>query len=359
MSASSPAPPLRIGHFNFDVPAIQGALSGFSDLPMRRVARSFGCVYAMNEVVLDELVLLPGKLQAEILNVADDDHPVAGQLLGGVPETFAGAAKLLVQAGYDVVDINFGCPVKKVVGRHRGGYLLSEPRTALEIVSRVRDAVPSHVPLTIKMRRGVDDTTLAKEQFDEIFEGAFARGVDAICVHGRTVQQRYVGPSRRSFLGELKARHPDKVILGSGDMFSAQDAQDLLTQTGVNGAWIGRGAIGAPWIFRQLRQLLVDGVTPTLPTFSEQRAAIWLHHREHVRVHGTSLGNRMTRKVAIKYAEAHPHSAAVVDAFCRVTDSDTVEALLQRFYDEAYADDHFGPVVAKAGPGNLVAAGAC
>ncbi len=351
--------PLQIGHLRFDVPAIQGALSGFSDLPMRRVARAFGCVYTMNEVVLDELVVLPGKLQQEILHVADDDHPVAGQLLGAVPETFATAAKMLVEAGYDVVDINFGCPVKKVVGRHRGGFLLSEPRTALEIVSRVRDAVRPGVPLTIKMRRGLDDSVQAAEQFEEIIEGAFARGVDAVCVHGRTVVQRYIGPSRRSFLAGVKARFADKTILGSGDMFTAHDAKDLLDETGVDAAWIARGAIGAPWIFEQIRGLLLEGKAPTPPSFTDQRRAVWLHHRELVKVHGPTMGLRMSRKLAIKYAEAHPKHEEVVAAFCACVRSDDVEGLLQRYYDEDFAEDHFGPVVDRAGAGNLVAAGAC
>lgn len=349
---------LQIGKLALDVPAIQGALSGFSDLPMRRVARAFGCVYAMNEVVLDELVVLPGKLQQEILRVADDDHPVGGQLLGATPETFAAAAALLVDAGYDVVDLNFGCPVKKTVGRCRGGYLLSEPRTALQIVSRVRDAVRPEVPVTLKMRRGLDDGALAEDMFWEIIEGAFARGVAAVCVHGRTVQQRYVGPSRRSFLTEVKRRFPDRVILGSGDVFTAADAVALLEDTGVDGAWIARGAIGAPWIFAEVAHLLQTGRPRAPPSFAEQRRAVWLHHRESVALHGRELGNRFFRSVAIKYAEAHPAADLVKAAFCACRKNLEVEATIARYYDEEFAEDHFGPVLAKVGPGNLVAAGA-
>ena len=351
--------PLQLGNLRLDVPAIQGALSGFSDLPMRRVARAFGCVYAMNEVVLDELVVLPGKLQQEILHVEDDDHPVAGQLLGSRPETFATAAGMLVNAGYDVVDINFGCPVKKVVGRHRGGYLLSEPRTALEIVERVREAVRPGVPLTVKMRRGLDDSAMAEEQFWEIIEGAFARGVDAVCVHGRTVQQRYIGPSRRSFLADVKRRFPNKTILGSGDVFTADDVKAMLDETGIDGAWIARGAIGAPWIFQQVRELLQHGTAPVPPTFTEQRRAVWMHHRECLKAHGFEMGSRMSRKLAIKYAEAHPRADVVVAAFCDCRQSSELEGLLKQWYDDDYADDHFGPVVARIGAGNLLAAGAC
>lgn len=350
--------PLRLGKLELPVPAFQGALSGFSDLPMRRVARAFGCVYAVNEVALDANVLKPGKLQDEILRIKDDDHPVGGQLLGARPESCASAAARLVEAGYDVVDVNFGCPVNKVLGRHQGGYLLSDPRTAKAILSRVRDAVPPHVPLTVKMRRAMDDSGLAEEMFWEILEHAFSVGVDGVCVHGRTVAQKYVGPSQRSFLAKVKATWPTRVIMGSGDLFSADDVVAMLEETDVDGAWVGRGGIGAPWIFAAVAHRLRTGEHAPPPSFSDQRRAIWLHHTESLKLHGRELGSRLFRSAAIKYAEAHPRSEDVKRAFydCRVPDD--VEAALARYFDEALAEDHFGPVRHREGPGNLVAAGA-
>src|SRR6185369_8856136 len=133
------------------------------------------------------------------------------------------AAKRLVEAGFDVIDINFGCPVKKVLGRCRGGFHLSQPDIALEIVSRVREAVPAHMPVTLKMRRGIDDSQQSRDNFFLIFDGAFARGAAAVTVHGRTVEQRYVGPSRWEFLREVKQHAPQRTVLGSGDLFTAQD----------------------------------------------------------------------------------------------------------------------------------------
>lgn len=349
---------LSLGSLRLPVPAIQGALSGYSDLPMRRVARAFGCVYAMNEVVLDELVVLPGKLREQILHVADDDHPVGGQILGATPETFAAAASLLVDAGYDVVDINFGCPVKKTVGRSRGGYLLSDPETALDIIARVRDAVRPEVPVTVKMRRGLDDDAASEEKFWRILDGAFARGVAAVCVHARTVTQRYVGPARRPFLRDVKRKHPDRTILGSGDVFHARDVVDLLENHGVDGAWIGRGAIGAPWIFAEVEHLLRTGTERAPPSFVEQRRAVWLHHKESIALSGRELGNRFFRSAAMKYAEAHPSSDVVKAALFAARTYEDVERALATYWDESYAEDHFGPVVAKVGPGHLVAAGA-
>src|SRR2546421_1859844 len=123
------------------MPAIQAALSGYSDRPMRVVARRFGAELAMAEVVLDELVILKGKLRTRLFEIGNDDHPIGGQLMGSRPEQFAQAANDLVEAGYDLIDINFGCPVKKVLGRCRGGFLLTEPETALAIVKSVFESV--------------------------------------------------------------------------------------------------------------------------------------------------------------------------------------------------------------------------
>src|SRR6185503_17280415 len=150
------------------MPAIQAALSGFSDRPMRMVARHFGAELAMAEVVLDEHVLLHGTHRKRILRIGEDDHPIGGQLMGSRPEQFGEAAHELVEAGYDLVDINFGCPVKKVLGRCRGGFLLTEPPTALAIVKAVVDSVGGRRPVTLKMRRGFDDSPQSERNFFSI-----------------------------------------------------------------------------------------------------------------------------------------------------------------------------------------------
>ena len=151
-----------------------------------------------------------------------------------MPRTVPGAVKL-VEAGFDWVDVNFGCPVKKVLGKCRGGYLLSEPKTALGIVARVRDALPPDVPVTVKMRRGMDDSPESRDKFFTILDGAFAAGVAAVTVHGRTVQQRYIGPSQWDFLAEVKRHVGERTILGSGDLFSAEDCLRMMRETAVDG----------------------------------------------------------------------------------------------------------------------------
>src|SRR5579863_6799408 len=168
--------PLRIGGLDIGFPVVQAALSGYSDMAMRLLARRLGASYSLCEVMLDRIVLQGGKkARRKWARLCEEEHPVGGQLMGSDPAEFGPAAAELAAAGFDVIDINFGCPVKKVLGRCRGGFLLSQPATALEIVSRVREAVPPEKPVTVKMRRGLDDTSQSRDSFFTIFDGAFAR----------------------------------------------------------------------------------------------------------------------------------------------------------------------------------------
>jgi tRNA-dihydrouridine synthase B len=245
-----------------------------------------------------------------------------------------------VAAGFDVIDINFGCPVKKVLGRHRGGFLLGQVDTALEIVSKVREAVPPHVPVTVKMRRGLDDSAESRDKFYTIFDGAFERGVAAITVHGRTVEQRYVGPSRWEFLRELKRHAGSRVILGSGDLFTPQACLDMIVQTGVDGVTAARGAIGTPWIFSQARALAAGLPLPEPPSVFEQREVISEHYRLAESIYGQKIGGRQMRKFGIKYSQLHPQGKEVRDAFVAVTSTDQWPGVLERWYSEDLPGRH-------------------
>ncbi len=312
--------PLQIGSLKLDFPVVQAALSGYSDMPMRVLARRLGASYTLCEVMLDTFIvaLKPRQRNRHYLEVADEEHPTGGQLMGADPEVFAPAAVRLVERGFDVIDINFGCPVKKVLGRCRGGFHLSQPDVALEIVRRVRDAVPPAIPVTVKMRRGIDDSAESREKFFQIFEGAYDLGVAAITVHGRTVMQRYQGPSRWEFLRELKRIAADRVVLGSGDLFNAQACLDMMRYTGVDGVTVARGAIGNPWIFSQVRALAAGRPLPDPPSIFEQRDVIREHYRLSEELHGAERCLPDMRKFAIKYAQLHPRHVEVRTDFCQV-----------------------------------------
>jgi len=326
--------PLCIGNVNIDFPVVQAALSGYSDGPMRRIARRLGAPYTLCEVLLDKFVLTCGKKTRRMLQVTDEEHPVAGQLMGSRPEDFGPAAIKLVEAGFDVIDINFGCPVKKVLGRCRGGFLLTVPETALEIVRRVRDALSPQIPVTLKMRRGMDDSSESRDNFWTIFEGAFAAGAAAITVHGRTVQQRYIGPSQWSFLKEVKERHPTRTVLGSGDLFTAARCLDMIRETKVDGVTAARGAIGNPWIFREARALAAGLPLPAPPSLFEQREVIAEHYRLAEECYGPEKCGRIMRKFGIKYAQLHPEPLAVREAFVKVHQTHEWKDVLDHWYRE-------------------------
>lgn len=328
--------PLRLGHVPIGFPVVQAALSGYSDMAMRVLARRLGASYSLCEVMLDRLVLEGGKkARRKWASLADEEHPVGGQLMGSDPTQFGPAAAELATAGFDVIDINFGCPVKKVLGRCRGGFLLSQPATALEIVSRVRDSVPADKPVTVKMRRGLDDSPRSRDHFFEIFDGAFARGVAAITVHGRTVQQRYIGPSRWAFLAEVKRHAGARTVLGSGDLFTPHDCLRMFAETNVDGVTVARGAIGNPWIFRQVRDLAAGLPLDEPPRLPEQREVIREHYRLALEIYGPQVAGRQMRKFGIKYARLHPCPLEVRDAFISVREPADWLAVLERWY----ADD--------------------
>lgn len=324
---------LRIGDLQVRLPAVQAALSGYSDRAMRVVARRRGAELCMAEVVLDKLVLVKGKLRDRLLRIGPDDHPIGGQLMGAEPEQFGLAAAELVAHGYDLVDINFGCPVRKVLGRCRGGYLLTTPAVALDIVKSVLDRVGGRKPVTVKMRRGFDDSLESEKNFFDILDGAFELGVASVTVHGRTVEQRYVGPSNRDFLRRVKAHAGSRVILGSGDVFAPEDVPEMRRATGVDGCWIARGAIGNPFIFREVRALLDGLPLPEPPSIAEQRDALAEHLALTAEEVGPDRAGVVLRKTGIRYADLHPCRDEVRKAFIEARTTGDVEAVLSRYYD--------------------------
>ncbi|MHB8898856.1 MAG: tRNA dihydrouridine synthase [Thermoguttaceae bacterium] len=327
---------LRLGSLQLDSAAILAALSGYSDWPMRRICRRLGASYTICEVLLDQFVVdvTKGRKARRFLRVDDADHPAGAQLMGSQPQQFAAAALRLVEAGFDCIDINFGCPVKKVLGRCRGGYLLSDPQTALEIIGRVRDTVPAALPVTVKMRRGMDDSTASRDRFFTIYDGAIALGVAAVTVHGRTVRQGYQGRASWDFLRQLKQYAPQRTLLGSGDLFSAQACLDMLRQTKVDGVAIARGAIGNPWIFQQFHALSQGRPLPPPPALFEQREVIAEHYTLAEELYGAQRCCPLMRKFGIKYSRLHPRPEEVRDAFIRVRNPEDWRDVLESHYHE-------------------------
>jgi nifR3 family TIM-barrel protein len=337
---------LTIGELKIPHPFAQAALSGYSDLPMRRVARRHGAAYAVGQVVLGRNVTHASDWQRRVLQVPADDHPVGAQLMGADPREFGPAARALADAGYDVIDINFGCPVHKVVRRCRGGWLLADPPVALEIVERVLDALGGDRPVTVKMRRGLDDSGQSERRFFTILDGVFARGAAAVTVHARTVQQRYAGRSAWGFLRRVKRHVGDRVVLGSGDLFRAADAVAMLRITGVDGVSLARGAIGNPWIFRDCLALQAGRPLPPPPSMAELRETLWSHFREAAAFYGPRDGGMIMRRHAMRYSRFHTMPRKVREAFNAMKQADAFATLLDAWFppDEAQGASGRGPV---------------
>src|SRR4051812_39309439 len=368
---------MRIGPVQLSTPFCQAGLAGYSDRAMRLVARRRGCPYAVTEALLDVILLAGGLGLKKSIDINDEDHPVAGQIIGSEPDTMARAARIVAERGYDVIDLNFACPVKKIKNKARGGHMLKDVPRALSILKAVRDVLPPHVPTTVSIRKSFDDTPEASDRFYEILDAAWAHGYAAVRVHGRTVEQKYLGPATWDALRDVKARYPDRTILGSGDVFTAEDAVRMYRQTGVDIVWIARGAIGNPWIFEHARTLLESSsLSPVLrgegrgegrealgcelrdlqndvsnpspqpsprrtgeresellpPTIHQQRDALREHFSLAMELHGEQLAGRRMRKMGIKYSRFHPLAAEVKTRFINVRSLRDWTDVLDRFY---------------------------
>lgn len=353
----------------FDAPFFQAGLAGYSDAAMRIIARRQGCPYCVTEALLDRTLLAGGRGfdKADLGELhdnvpgGDEDHPIAGQIMGSDPDEMAAAAfkmieqgrrppkayRMMVETGLDhdetkpnpaqttfqAIDVNLACPVKKIKSKARGGHWLRDPDGAIAILRAVREAVPAEIPCTVKLRRGSDDSATAEHNFYRIFDAAYELGYAWATVHGRTVEQKYIGPSRWTFLRDLTRARPDRIILGSGDVWTVNDIWRMIEYTGVHAAAVARGCIGNPWIFKQARQMMA-GQAPTRPTIAQQRAVLLEHFNLSAIVNGERLAGRLMRKFGIKFAQHHPNPMPVKAAFVKV---ETTEHWL------AALDEHYNP----------------
>jgi len=322
--------PLRIGAIPIDFPVGLGALAGYSDLPYRLVCRSLGVPYCVTEAMLDRQVLLEGKLRKRLIRLDPADHPVGGQIMGTEPKVMAEAARSLDRMGFDIIDLNFACPVRKVVSHKRGGALMNDPDRALDIVRAVVDAVPGR-PVTVKLRRSFREADKTHEVFWAIARGAFEAGVAAIAVHARSVEQKYTGRADWGFLAALKCEFPDRTILGSGDVMSPTDALRMLDETGVDGVLAARGAIGNPWFFEQARDLAA-GRPPRKPGLDEQREVIYRHFRLACEAYDPQRGLKILRHFSLQYAKMHPRRTDLRNALVAVRTEEQWRAVIDAFY---------------------------
>ncbi len=323
---------LKLGHIELDVPFFQASLSGYSSYAMRVLARRFGCPLTLTGVMLAKSMANPRVLRASQFRPGADEHPLGAQILGKVPATMAKAAADLRTAGYDLIDLNFACPAPKVLRRGRGGALLNDPDTVIDILKAVQEAVDC--PILMKLRTGVDHKPSSQNNFWEIIDRSVRRGVDALVIHGRTVSQRYRDKADWDILAEIKRQFPTATILGSGDIFDAQTAMDRLRETGLDGFIVARGAVGNPWIFRDLRCLVENRPIPPEPTLTEQGAVMLDHFHTILEGYQEKRAVGYFRKFLVRYARRHPQRKQVLAELMQAMTQSDVEAGIKKHYTE-------------------------
>ncbi len=248
-------------------------MAGCTDLAYRLISRSYGMEFCFLEMVSAEGLVRGNDNTEELMQTLPEDKPLGAQIFGCRPEAMQEAAKKIEDMGYDLLDINFGCPVPKIAGKGAGSALLAKPDEAREIFKAVVKAVKK-IPVTVKMRLGVKDAS--GQEAATIAAIAEACGLDAITVHGRTREQGYSGNADYEAIGRVKATVKIPVI-GNGDILSGEDALRLKKISGCDGVMIGRGGLGNPWIFRQVEHALKGLEAPQAPSFEERKKALLRH----------------------------------------------------------------------------------
>ncbi|MAE67132.1 MAG: tRNA-dihydrouridine synthase [Phycisphaeraceae bacterium] len=329
---------VRIGSITLDAPFFQAGLAGYSDAAMRLVARRHGCPYCVTEAMLDQFLIQGGK-GVRAAELRDEDHPIAGQLMGSHPQDIADGARVLIGLGYDVVDVNLACPVRKIRRKCRGGHLLSVPDEAIAILDAVAQSVAGEVPCTVKLRRGTDDSPEAAAAFERIFEAARRLGYAGAVVHGRTVVQKYLGPSSWPFLRKLVDQYGCSdgfVIGGSGDVWTASDIERMRSEAGVELVSVARGCIGNPWLFAQARALANGDPDAAArpPTIHQQRDVLREHFELSMSLHGQRRAGMLMRKFGIKFSLHHPRAEQVKRAFISVASLEDWRAVLETWFEQ-------------------------
>lgn len=322
----------NISGIKLDIPVFQAPLSGYSDYAMRQVSREFGCPLTFAGVMLAKSAANPRVLRRREFQPGEDEYPVGAQILGREPDVMVAAAKGLEQVGFDIIDLNFACPVAKVLRRGRGGALLDEPGLLLDISRKVRDAVK--VPVTVKLRTSVNSSSESMKNFWQIIENIPDTGIDMVVVHGRSVAKLYRGTADWDMLGKIKQRLPDMLVGGSGDVFTAEAAETLIKDIGLDAVAVARGAIGNPWLFAQMKAKFRGRELPAQPTLAQQ-ALVLRHHYEMVsKLHPEVKSIGYFRKFLTRYCKLHPQRKKVQAAMMAVKRASDLLRVIEENYNQ-------------------------
>lgn len=296
---------MKIGNVDIKGNVALGPMAGVTDLPFRLLCKEQGCDLMYTEMVSAKAILYNNKNTYELLRTTDSERPVAVQLFGSDPDIMTEIALRLEEQPFDIIDINMGCPVPKIVNNHEGSALMLEPKLVEKILTKMAGALKK--PLTIKIRKGFDDDRVNAVEIARI---AQACGVSAIAVHGRTRAQYYAGCADWDIIRQVKEAVSIPVI-GNGDIVDGITAKKMMDETGCDGIMIGRAARGNPFIFNQVKKYLEDGTVVEKPGMPQIRDMILRHCRMLIEEKGDYTGIREMRKHVAWYTAGYPHSAEI------------------------------------------------
>lgn len=320
---------ISIGNVNLSSNVFLAPMSGVTDLPFRKLVKEFGAGLVVSEMIASRAMILETRQSMQKCAILSEDASGASvQLAGCDPQVMAEAAKMNEDLGAKIIDINFGCPVKKVVGGNAGSALMRDEKLAAAILEATVKAV--NIPVTVKMRKGWDENSLNAPKLAKIAEDV---GIKLITIHGRTRCQLYNGTADWKFISKVKEAVKVPVI-ANGDIRTFEDADRCFAESGADGIMIGRGAYGKPWLISQIIEYRKTGVKPPTPPLMVQKALLLRQIVEMIDLYGPIVALKMARKHIGWYTSGLPHSAEFRNDVNQFDDIKVISQKIEDYYNK-------------------------